>query len=147
MNDPDLESLLASLPPRGPSAALRQRVEHELDRDRLWLPPRRRTRPWLPRLLWSGLGAAAAVLAMNLSPGIPDASDPALTGVLPVSTVREVVNAETEGIQYNAESNLPEQRVKLVTIERHAWTDPRDGARITVEMPREDRLVLPASFQ
>lgn len=147
MNDPDLESLLVSLPPRGPSAALRQRVAHELARDRLWLPPHRRARPWLPRLLWSGLGAAAAVLAMNLSPGTPDAADPALTGVLPVSTVREVVNAETEGIQYNAESNLPEQRVKLVTVERHAWIDPRDGARITVEMPREDRLVLPASFQ
>lgn len=70
-----------------------------------------------------------------------------MTSVMPVSTVREVMNAENQGIQYNAISRLPEQHMKIVSMERHAWIDPRDGAQITVEMPREDSVVLPVSFQ
>jgi len=32
-------------------------------------------------------------------------------------------------------------------MERHAWIDPRDGAHIVLEQPREDSVVLPVSFQ
>jgi hypothetical protein len=57
------------------------------------------------------------------------------------------MEAQNEGIQYNDVSRLPEQHVRLVSMERHAWIDPRDGAQITVEVPREDSVVLPVSFQ
>jgi hypothetical protein len=70
-----------------------------------------------------------------------------MTSIMPVSIIREVMNAENQGIQYNATSRLPEQHMKIVSMERHAWIDPRDGAQITVEMPREDSVVLPVSFQ
>jgi len=154
MNEHDLETLLAGLQPRGPSSALNQRVEHELELDRHWMhaPLPRRQRLWTP-VFWSSLGAAAAVLVMSLLPANPTvgtsteiASIPSPT-VLPVSTIREVVDAQNEGIQYNADSRLPEQHVKLMTLERHAWIDPRDGAHITLEMPREDSVILPVNFQ
>jgi hypothetical protein len=57
------------------------------------------------------------------------------------------MEAQDEGIQYNDVSRLPEQHVRLVSMERRAWIDPRDGAKIIVEMPREESVVLPVSFQ
>jgi hypothetical protein len=57
------------------------------------------------------------------------------------------MEAQDQGIQYNDVSRLPEQHVRLLSMERHAWIDPRDGAKITVEMPHEQSVVLPVSFQ
>lgn len=154
MNDHDIESLLTSLAPARPSAALAQRVDRELEQDLGWaLRPSRRTPRWLPPLMWTSFGAAAAVVVMNLaSPGTVGISGSGLAAskapaVLPVSTIREVVDTQDEGIRYNETSRLPEQHMKIVSLERRAWIDPRDGAHITVEMPREDSVVLPVSFQ
>ena len=69
------------------------------------------------------------------------------TALLPVGTIREVLRTEDEGIRFNEASNTHEQRVRLYSVERQAWIDARDGARITVELPREDSLVLPVSYQ
>ena len=152
MNDHDIESLLTSLSPARPSAALAKSVDRELESDLSWArAPRRKVPGWLPPVLWSSLGAAAAVLLMTAMPALmvsPGGSAVSQApSVMPVSTIREVVDAQDEGIRYNDISRLPEQHVKLVSMERHAWIDPRDGARITVEMPREDSVVLPVSFQ
>lgn len=170
MNEHDIESLLTGLTPRGPSPALTRQVEHELELDRQWMNetarPARSPR-WQVPMLWSALGAAAAVLVIGV--GLPDVSksegpsaanantlatrppatistltDPA---VMPVATIREVVGAQNEGIHYNATSRLPEQHLRLMSVERHAWIDPRDGAHITLERPREESVVLPVSFQ
>lgn len=153
MNEHDLETLLSGLQPHGPSAALSRGVEKELEQDRQWmLAPTSKRQSGLTPVFWGALGAAAAVLVMSVMPGTEATSAPSVVSVsspsvLPVSTIREVVGAQNEGIQYNAESQLPEQHVKLVSMERHAWIDPRDGAHITLEMPREDSVVLPVSFQ
>jgi hypothetical protein len=155
MNEHEIESLLSGLQPRGPSPALTRQVEHELELDHQWMhtPPKARRQTWFTPVLWSSLGAAAAVLVMSslpstgASPAQPSYAVVSSPTVMPVSTIREVVGAENEGIQYNADSLLPEQHVKLVSLERHAWIDPRDGAHITVERPREDSVVLPVSFQ
>lgn len=152
MNDHDIESLLTSLSPARPSAALAKSVDRELESDLSWArAPRRKVPGWLPPVLWSAMGAAAAVLLMTTMPALmvsPGGSAVSQApSVMPVSTIREVVDAQDEGIRYNDISRLPEQHVKLVSMERHAWIDPRDGARITVEMPREDSVVLPVAFQ
>ncbi|MDZ4287115.1 MAG: hypothetical protein U0984_04110 [Prosthecobacter sp.] len=157
MNEHDLETLLKGIPPAPPSAMLCARVEHELELDSQWLGamPRKRVAPrWFAPIAWSALGAAAAVAFMASMPdNTPASSAPtvaattSMSSVMPVTTIREMVDAQDEGIQYNALSNLPEQHVKLVSVERHAWIDPRDGAEITVEVPREDSVILPVSFQ
>ncbi len=155
MNEHEIESLLTGLQPRGPSAALTRQVEHELELDRQWMrtPVKSPRQKWFTPVLWSSLGAAAAVAVMSILPSTgattPQPTYAAISPptVMPVSTIREVVGAQDEGIQYNEESRLPEQHVKLVSMERHAWIDPRDGAHITLEMPREDSVVLPVSFQ
>lgn len=152
MNDPDLENLLQSLPPTPPSAALRERVQHDIELDMEWLrPARRKIAPrWLGNVAWGAMGAAAAVAVMTTLPGpTPPASTVATTpaAVMPIHTIREVVSTEDEGVRYNTQSQQPEQHLKVVSVERHAWIDPRDGAEITVEVPHEDSVVLPASFQ
>ncbi len=152
MNDHDIENLLTSLSPAQPSTALRQSVDRELELDLSWArAPKRKAPRWLTPVTWSSLGAAAAVLVMSAMPaGEAGSSSAALAraaSVMPVSTIREVVDTQDEGIQYNDISRLPEQHVKLVSMERHTWIDPRDGAHITVEMPREDSVVLPVAFQ
>ncbi|MFM2177347.1 MAG: hypothetical protein RL015_1445 [Verrucomicrobiota bacterium] len=150
MNENELETLLQSLTPACPSAALAKRVDDELKSDLSWARTSRgRVPTWLSPVLWASMGAAAAVLVMS---GLhePESMPPQvsqMTSIMPVSTIREVMNAENQGIQYNATSRLPEQHMKIVSMERHAWIDPRDGAQITVEMPREDSVVLPVSFQ
>lgn len=155
MNDHDLENLLSSLAPTRPSAALEQRVNRELEQDLRWaLRPERRSPRWLSPMLWTSLGAAAAVVIMSLMQVAPEpaglasvSSDASTPSVLPVSTIREVVDTQDQGIRYNETSRLPEQHMKIVSLERRAWIDPRDGAHITVEVPREDSVVLPVSFQ
>ncbi len=149
----DIESLLQSLAPAKPSTALTRSVDHELEQDLSWAgtPKRAPNLNWFAPVMWTSMGAAAAVLVMS-AVGFSSVTTNSATlsrapSVLPVSTIREVMEAQNEGIQYNDVSRLPEQHVRLVSMERHAWIDPRDGAQITVEVPREDSVVLPVSFQ
>jgi hypothetical protein len=140
----DLESLLAGLPPRGPSPALGDRIAHDLDLDRQWLPGRRRSYRWLSPLGWAAAGAAATlVVSAVLSPS----TGPSTAALLPAGTIREVIHTEDEGIAYNEAEQTHEQRLRLYSVERQDWIDPRDGARITIERPREEHLLLPVSYQ
>lgn len=152
MND-DIESLLQSLGPAKPSAALTRSVDHELEQDLSWagVPKRAPNFNWFAPVMWTSIGAAAAVMAMS-AVGFSSVNTGSTTllrapSVLPVNTIREVIEAQDQGIQYNDVSRLPEQHVRLLSMERHAWIDPRDGAKITVEMPHEQSVVLPVSFQ
>ncbi len=158
MNDTELENFLTSLAPARPCALLTQRVDRELEQDLRWALRSQRRRPsWLSPMLWTSLGAAAAVVLMSLASNddvsgsgdrvVARVSTPSAPSVLPVSTIREVVQAQDEGIRYNSSSRLPEQHMKIVSLERRAWIDPRDGAHITIEVPREDSVVMPVSFQ
>lgn len=155
MNDHDIESLLAGLPPRPPSPALVRRVAEDLDLDGQWLRPARRPAPrrWAVPVLWAAAGAAAALAVMTMiqppaaTPKAALAAPQSAPSLLPVGTIREIVRTEDEGIQFNETSKTHEQRVRLYSLERQAWIDPRDGAQITVELPREESLVLPVSYQ
>jgi len=149
-NDSQLEHLLRSLAPAGVSAALTQRVDAELQLDLDWLGTshrQRRTMRWLTAASWAALGAAAAVAVMTFLPAPPaPATMAAAPAVVPVSTIREWEDIQNDGIHYSAE-RLPERHVTLIARERQTWIDPHDGAEMTVEYPREQKLVLPVSFQ
>lgn len=144
----DIETLLTGLAPREPSQALSQRVAHDLELDRQWLHGRTRPRRWLAPVAWAVAGAAAAlaVSAFLVSP-VRSPAVAAKTTLLPAGTIREVVHTEDEGIAFNETSQTHEHRLRLLSVERQDWIDPRDGARITVEKPREEHLVLPVSYQ
>jgi len=144
----DIETLLSGLAPRGPSQTLGQRVAHDLDLDRQWLQGRQVRRRWLAPVAWAVAGAAAALtMSAFLIPPARSTTIAAKTTLLPAGTIREVVHTEDEGIAFNEASQTHEHRVRLISVERQDWIDPRDGARITVEQPREEHLVLPVSYQ
>jgi hypothetical protein len=144
----DLESLLSGLAPRGPSQALHERIAHDLELDRQWLHDRYRPRRWLGPLGWAAAGAAATLaVSAVLAPPAGPATVAAQPTLLPAGTIREVVHTEDEGIAFNEAEQTHEQRLRLYSVERQDWIDPRDGARITVERPREEHLVLPVSYQ
>jgi anti-sigma-K factor RskA len=150
LNEPQLENLLRGLAPAAASPALTQRVDEELKLDMSWLSTNRQHRPmprWLTSATWASLGAAAAVAVMSYLPQPTPSSALATTpAVLPVSTIREWEDVQNDGIHYSAE-RLPEQHMTVISRERQTWIDPRDGAQMTVEYPRQQKLVLPVSFQ
>ena len=159
MNETDLEQILAGLAPMPPSARLESRVERDLMIDSGLrvidggAPAKitRKTSWWQP-VAWAALGAAAAIAVTGLGPSIGDPNRPGIasTGAsaqaLPINSTREWLNADDQGVQFNSEK-LPERHVRLVSMERHEWVDPRDGAQIAVEIPHEDTVVLPVEFQ
>lgn len=156
MNASETERTLQSLQPSLPSDRLESRIAADLDLDRQWMRPKEGHRParWLSATGWASVGAAAAVVLMFLASdeGAPD-SKTAVSGeskpaprILPVATIREWVDAEDQGIQWNDQQG-PERRVRLTTMERHAWIDPRDGAEMVVQQPRQETLLLPVNFQ
>ncbi len=149
-----LENALRGLAPAAPSPALVQCVDEELKLDMNWLHtgthPRRVLR-WASYAGWAGLGAAAAVAVMSLMSAPPQPAGRASTlatapTVLPVSTIREWEDVKDDGIHYSKE-RLPEQHLRVIARDRQTWIDPRDGAQMTVEIPREEKFVLPVSFQ
>ncbi len=149
-----LENALRRLAPAAPSPALTRGVDEELSLDMNWLGapsrPQRRS-GWLHSAGWAALGAAAAVTVMSFlpgtTPGTPGTGGMAATPmVLPISTIREWEDVRNEGIHYSLE-NVPEQHLRVLARERQTWIDPRDGAEMTVEYPREQKVVLPVSFQ
>jgi len=157
---PELENLLRSLAPAAVSPDLRTRVEEELRLDMSWLSQtvkRPRAVRWLAPVTYAAMGAAAAIVAMSafsgsISPSTP-VSKPAVavttapaSGVMPVSTIAEWDDVQDEGIRYTAD-RLPQKHVRVRGTERHLYIDPRDGAEIIVEYPREQSLVLPVNFQ
>ena len=41
----------------------------------------------------------------------------------------------------------PARLVRYSTLEHHVWTHPRTGARLEVEVPREDIVLIPIAMQ
>lgn len=162
MNESDLERMLVGLAPMPVSPRLESRVERDLmidsglrviDGGALVKPARPKITWWQP-VAWAALGAAAAIVLTSLDPaqlkthGAGVASTGGGTGapVVPVSSTQQWLDADDQGVHFNSQK-LPERHVRLVTMERHEWVDPRDGAQIAVEIPHEDTVVLPVEFQ
>lgn len=106
------------------------------------------------------LGAAAllACAIVGLRPGMDDTSfknvgarvmpsnTAAAAALTPVESSRQLIDAGDEEFLF-PESQEPALRVRLRSVERHAWADAQGGALIAVEVPREDIVLIPVSMQ
>jgi hypothetical protein len=157
MNESEIEDQLRSIAPAAPSGDLRRRIAGELA-----VPPPECTSWWAdllrqiaPPLGWASVGAAAT-LAVLSSSGLLErvpAQSPGFTTAPPaaetfqrVASSRELVRAFDEGVLYS-ENGEPSRRVRATSIERHAWTNPATGARLEVEVPREDIILTSLPLQ
>lgn len=162
LNESELEEQLRLLRPRAASPQLEERLAtalapHEsvpaaavLRRGRAERAPLVR---WLQGLGWALAGAAAAVAAIALmnardvaksSAGIAAAAPS--EGFEPTESTEELVTAEDEGLVL-ASDQEPVRQVRYHSVERHVWVDPRTGARMEFEIPREDVRFMPVAMQ
>ncbi len=167
MTTTHIEQLLRSLTPAEPSATLFQSVAHDFslaDKFRHTEPlpvesSEATRKPRLQPLTWASLGAAAAVLIMSVmqySAHHPRSASPSVAGTttasarltteIPISSSREFLKVNDDGINFS-QLGQPERRLRVKSIERQQWVDPRDGAVYIIETPREHAIAVPVSIQ
>ncbi len=64
-----------------------------------------------------------------------------------LEVTRELVSSDEEGQLLYRDGNNPVRQVRYLYRERHSWVNPRTGARVDVEVPREDVVLKPVSLQ
>jgi len=172
MNDAEFEKNLRELlRPAKPSANLHARLRQELAT--AGLPPATRAagHPTSPRpqpgffyrLLrdfgWACAGAAAvlAVLAIlhgkpaflpkiSVAAKAPAQAAPDTAAFEHDETTHELVSTENSD-QLIETDDGPAREVRYSYVERHAWSNPQTGARVVLEVPREDVYLVPVSLQ
>lgn len=129
---------------------------------------------WVRDLGWAGAGAATALGAVALysaaqKPAGEKPMEPTLTAAVaparvdtaaaPAATTKvddqafEPAEASRELVAVNDSNELldtesgPVREVRYTYLERLAWAHPGTGARIEIEVPREDVYLLPVSLQ
>jgi hypothetical protein len=174
MNESDLEDQLRALAPAAPSAELAERIGRQLAatspsvRTAGVLPRPAGMSPrfgWLRNLGWAVAGAAATIATMFAFSGAPKDTKPSLN-ILAASTVQvpeenpgdeeqafeptetshELIAVENSKVLLETEEG-PVREVRYTYLERLAWAQPGTGARLEVEVPREDVYLLPVSLQ
>ena len=168
-NEPDFETHLRALHPIAPSPALEENIARQLASHRAiatvearaTVIPRQEVEANAPSLFdrifpglrWALAGAATAAavfLTMNhfqqqhVSPTGPSAAIE--RDFEAVEVTRDLVAAEDGGVVYEDEEE-PARVVRYTTLERHVWTHPITGARLEVEIPREDIVLVPIAMQ
>ena len=168
MNPSDLENELRALRPSAPPADLEKAIGVELARLASTTPtagviarPREsRLARLLGGLCWAMGGAAAAVIAtvyLSVIKTAPQTEPVQMASAKrsqsaapsyfePTESDRELLWAEASDLVYD-EDEQPAQVLSYTSIERHVWANPTTGARLEVEVPREDRVLVPISFQ
>ena len=176
MNDADIEQNLRELlRPVEPAADLRRRIQKELranaaqPRALAGRLPSASTPGLLFRLLrdfgWACAGAAAVLAILAGLPG-KHVIAPALKTTVAVNetqpaaattptatatfehdeTTHELVSTVNSD-QLVQTDDGPAQEVRYSYVERNAWSDPRTGATVILEVPREDVYLLPVSLE
>lgn len=170
MNDTEFENHLRGLlRPAAPSSDLRERIREDLAANR---PPAysgalpRPKLSFLQVLLrdfgWACAGAAAALAVLALLPAKQTPRTPvSVPGETPAvatttsaqantfehdETTNELVAAQ-DSEQLVETNDGPAREVHYTYLERHAWSNPHTGARVYLEVPREDVYLLPVSLQ
>ena len=170
INEPDFENELRALRPLAPSPALEESIARKLASHRTLATVEARAavihrreaevdEPSLfdrifPGLRWALAGAVgAAAVFLAISHFQQPAISPTKTSVLAaepdfesVEVTRDLVAAEDGGLIYENEEE-PARVVRYTTLERHVWTHPVTGARLEVEIPREDIVLVPIAMQ
>jgi hypothetical protein len=163
MNDSDLELRLRALAPAAPSPALKRAVAQELATAHAAATPARGwARPrWWRDAGWALAGAAAVLLAVAFVAPAGRMPSPLAQVPVPVGTAPVVPDDDTfEHTEASQEllaaddspevietAEGPAREVRYSFRERHAWANPRTGARVVIEVPREDIYLLPVSLQ
>jgi hypothetical protein len=171
MNELEFEKNLRKLRPAPPSRALEESIASglaERHADGPQRSPRRESTEkstpwftlWLDRLLWSGLGAAAAVMFVMVSqkpPASParDAGEkhvvtreaPSLdaSALQPVLASEEDLGWRDEGVQFDAQGQ-PMLKLRRVAVERKALADLQNAGVIQVETPRQEVMWVPVTL-
>jgi hypothetical protein len=155
MNEPDFEEQLRALRPAAPRPALETRIQAELaEHPRAGALPASR-RSWSARLLaaigWSAVGATAAIVAVRLShievkaPAADASAQLAAAAEADIELEHELLAVAEEGVVDEPTDGLA-RVVRYESLERRRWTD-QDGAITVLEVPREDLVFVPVSFQ
>lgn len=155
MNESEIESRMRKLRPAPPSRDLEERIGRELP-GVVRAPVRGSCPPglvmqWLDRLMWSGLGAAAAALVMVLlkphdehvvsRSAVPlDASS-----LQPVLASEEDLGWRDEGVEFDAHGQ-PMLKMRRMAVERQAWADLKNAGVVQVEKPRQEVLWVPVTL-
>lgn len=164
-NDSELESQLRALLPRPASPTLEQNIATELACAEI-VPAarvpaaavlRRTTRVrsslpgWLNGIGWAFAGAIVALAAVTLGARFQAAPPEVAVSAAPAAefehaaSSEELVNATDEGVVVDDDEFL--RQVHYYTLERHVWVNPQTGARVEVEIPREDVRFTPVAMQ
>lgn len=168
MNESEMESELRRLRPAPPSASLQERIGATLQTaaPRAARSEHRPASPspspptfaaivrtWLDRLLWSGLGAAAAFAIMLWQrPAVPQASPVVAAVPRPAPTLQQVMSGDEtmswqdEGVHFD-QSGRPMLKLRRLAVEHQAWADPQSAAVVQVEVPRQEVVYVPMSLQ
>jgi len=167
MNESDFENELRALRPTAPSTRLEREIAAELGSpERFELIPVAGTpvcRVDLRSLLtgwlkWPLIGSVAAVIALfaawdrdptsRSAPSTPVPISQAAPAVLShaLESSCELLEAAEEGVVFSPDHE-PARQLRFTYVERWAWTNPATGARIEVEMPREDTFLMPIAMQ
>ena len=164
MNDHNLEQLLRNMIPAAPSADLTERVRQDIQLADLFrnaagqdqpTASGRRLPTWISRVSWAAMGAAAAIALSNTlhrmdskgeTPPVASIATNSLKPAPTLSSTREFVGIDDGGIVYSSDGE-PGKLVSVSSIERHHWVDPKDGAEYTLEVPQEESVLVPLSFQ
>lgn len=64
----------------------------------------------------------------------------------PAGTTSELLAADDSGPLLETPDG-PVREVRYSFRERHAWTNPQTGARMEIEVPRQDVYLVPVSLQ
>ena len=169
MNESDFEESLRAIRPTAPSPGLVERVRKELAGPAAVEASAVRPRAedfgrWVRNILalrwvrdcgWACAGAAAAVvlLAIFHRQNAPAARLVAASPPMAESdafeheeTTRELLSAE-DSTELFETADGPARQVRYSYREHHAWANPKTGARVELEVPREDVFFLPVSMQ
>ncbi|HSI61682.1 MAG TPA: hypothetical protein VLE43_01150 [Candidatus Saccharimonadia bacterium] len=155
MNESEFETDLRRFAPATPSSALAQGIAASLDRSQPEPASPARPSPlwiWLDRLLWSGLGATAAVAITlaarpQVSPTIPahPAVASASSAMQKVLTSDEALDWQDEGVHFDA-NGQPMLRLRRMAVEHQAWADPQNAGIVQVEVPRQEVMYVPVQL-
>ena len=168
INEPEFENQLRALRPVAPSPALEESIARQLASHRAIAMVEARATVircrevqadapsffdrTFPGLRWALAGAAAAAvvfLTMNHFRGpvvSPATQSVAERDFEAVEITRDLVAAEDGGLVYEGEEE-PARLVRYTTLEHHVWKHPVTGARLEVEIPREDIVLVPIAMQ
>ena len=109
---------------------------------------------WLRGLGWALAGAAAAVAAITVMNRSEIGNSAAVTAAIaasdaafePTESTEELVTAEDEGLVLGSDQE-PVRQVRYHSLERHVWVNPKTGARMEFEIPREDVRFISVAMQ